>query len=295
MNSYPERLLEAMKRKSSPVALGLDPREDLIPGDCFPAGKRDPSAVAEAFFCFGKRLLKVLAPHIAAVKLQIAFYERLGVPGLEAYGRTMRLARELGVIAIGDIKRGDIGSTSEAYADAHLGGLDGRPGPFEADAVTLNPWLGGDSLEPFFARCRERGKGVYLLLHTSNPGSADLQELAAEGGGRVYERLAGLIAGWQGKGGESGGYSAIGAVLGATFPEELRSMRDRLPRAPLLVPGYGAQGAKGRDVAFLYGDGMRPHLIAASRSLAFGYRDKGLSLEDGAIAAVQEMKMEILG
>ena len=293
MESFVQRLSVAVRTKKSPVLLGLDPRADWIPDDCFPRGRSDESSIAEGFYRFGARLLESLQHDIAAVKPQIAFYEALGLPGLKAYVDLLRKAQSLGIITIADIKRGDIGSTSEAYAQAHLGGKSGA-GPFEADAVTLNPWLGGDSLEPYFERCRDRGKGVYLLLHTSNPGSTDLQEGDLASGRKVYQHLADLIGQWQERWTPNEGYSSIGAVVGATWPEQLLELRKRCPRAPFLVPGYGSQGGTGNDVAPLYAAGPAPHLINASRSLTYAYRKLGVSLEEGAQIAVREMKADIL-
>ncbi len=285
---YPLRLLQGVREKLSPICLGLDPRPDLMPEECWPGSRRDAGAAAEAAENFGLRLLEALAPHAAAVKVQIAFYEALGIRGLEAYQRTLKEARRRGLIAIADVKRGDIASTAEAYAAAHL-----APGaPFEADAVTLSPWLGHDSLEPFLGHCQKAGKGVYLLLHTSNPGSKDVQELPLADGTPLYRRLAVLMAGWQRDlGGE--GMSPLGAVVGATYPTELADGLALLPRAPFLVPGYGAQGAGGREVACLYARGPAPHLVNASRSLIYSQRENGQSFEDGAIAAALAMKAEI--
>lgn len=291
--NFSEKLQREMLAKQTPVLMGLDPRVELIPEDCFDGSKRDDKAVGQAFWTFGKRLIEALAPHIAAVKPQIAFYENWGLPGLEAYQRILSFAKEKGVLSIADIKRGDIGSTSEAYAQAHLGGESG-PGPFEADAVTINPWLGRDSLEPYFERCLSRGKGVYLLLHTSNPGSKDLQEKELSSGKAMYLELAEMIHSWQESLEKDAGYSSIGAVVGATFPEQLKDLQTLMPRTPFLIPGYGSQGGKGEDLAFLYQEGIRPHLINASRSLTYAYRELDVSLEEGALKAVEIMKKDIL-
>lgn len=290
--SFADKVQEAVAQRKTPVLMGLDPRVDCIPDDCFSRGKGDEEAIAEGFLNFGTRLLEALKDHIAAVKPQIAFYEALGIPGLQTYAELLKRAKALDVLTIADIKRGDIGSTAEAYAQAHLGGGEGSAGPFEADAVTLNAWLGGDSLEPFFQRCRDHAKGVYLLLHTSNPGSVDLQEADLASGQKVYEHLADLIDGWQGEG---EGFSSIGAVVGATWPRQLVELRERLPCTPLLVPGYGSQGGKGEDVAPLYAHGPAPHLINASRSLTFAWMKRGGTLESAALEAVKEMKVDILG
>jgi len=290
--SYSERLIAAMQSKQSPILLGLDPRADMIPEDCFVEGRGDAGAIAKGFERFAFRLMEALALHVVAIKPQIAFYEAYGLPGLQVYANILEKARALDLISIADIKRGDIGSTAEAYAQAHLGGPE--MGPFEADAVTINPWLGGDSLEPFFKRCQQRDKGVYLLLHTSNAGSSDLQETNLSSGKKLYSHLAQLIANWQQIWSPQGDYASIGVVVGATYPEQLTELKAVLPRAPFLVPGYGSQGGTGKDVASLYDKTWTPHLINASRSLTFAYRERGTTLEEGAIAAALEMKRDIL-
>jgi orotidine-5'-phosphate decarboxylase len=287
------RLQNRIKEFKTPILLGLDPRAEMLPEDCFKNNGRTLENIADAFYNFGIRLIDALSTKVAAIKPQIAFYEALGIPGLTAYQKTIEYASSKGVIVIADIKRGDIGSTAEAYAQAHLGSKDTNDGPFEADAVTLNPWLGIDSLEPFFERVSNKDKGVYLLLHTSNPGSKDLQETKTANNDYLYEHLASLILSWQKGLGENG--KSIGVVLGATFPEQLKNMHELLKDTPLLIPGYGAQGGTGKDLNFLFKDKLGPHLINASRSLTYAYKKYNTSLEEGAILATEEMKKDLLG
>jgi|SaaInlStandDraft_1057018.scaffolds.fasta_scaffold08741_1 orotidine-5'-phosphate decarboxylase len=292
---FAENLAKRVEALHTPVLMGLDPRADLIPDDCFVEGRSDAVSIAKGFERFGIRLLEALADKVAAVKPQIAFYEALGLPGLQAYIAIIKRARELGIPTIADIKRGDIGSTAEAYACAHLKGSQGEDAPFEADAVTLNAWLGEDSLTPFFERCQKYEKGVYLLLHTSNPGSTDLQEWEGKGAKKVYQHLADLMDRWQDQFTPTEKWSSIGAVVGATWPSQLVELRDRLPRTPFLVPGYGSQGGKGEDVAFLFEKTEVPHLINASRSLTYAYRnEEGMTLEEGALKACEAMRKDIL-
>lgn len=292
---FAEKLASRIEKLKTPVLMGLDPRADLIPDDCFVNGRGSAEAISEGFARFGIRLLEALSDKIAAVKPQIAFYEAFGLPGLKAYQQILQRAKGLGIPTIADIKRGDIGSTAEAYACAHLKGNDGEDAPFEADSVTLNAWLGEDSLEPFFKRCVEHQKGVYLLLHTSNPGSTDIQEWEGKTGQRVYQHLSDLMDRWQEKYTPEGDWSPIGAVVGATWPKQIVELKDRLPRTPFLVPGYGSQGGKGEDVAVLYEKMKVPHLINASRSLTYAYRkEEGLTLEEGAIKACEAMTKDIL-
>ncbi len=293
MDTYPQRLAAAIIKKKSAILLGMDPRPALIPTDCYPSSEHSVECTAQAFYTFADRLMTALVDRVAAVKLQIAFYEALGVPGMLAYQKTLRRAKELGLLTIGDIKRGDIGTTAEAYAMGHLGGPG--EGPFEADAVTLNPWLGRDSLEPFFDRCIHRGKGVYVLLHTSNAGAADLQHLKISGKARekLFTRLGSLISEWQKILPTEGG-SPLGVVAGATYPHQLKESLDLLPNTPFLVPGYGAQGATGKNLQDLMKSKQKIHLVNASRSLIFAYREKGTSLEEGAIQAADEMKQDLM-
>jgi orotidine-5'-phosphate decarboxylase len=292
--TFSERLLNKINKKQSPVLLGLDPRPEMLPDDCFKSKNGTVEDTAQAFTNFGIRLIDALEEDIAAIKPQIAFYEALGLPGLKAYCDTIEYAQKKDVIVIADIKRGDIGSTAEAYANAHLGPLEGTSkGPFEADAVTLNPWLGKDSLVPFFERCKKKNKGVYLLLHTSNPGSKDLQEIQTENQKNVYEELSDIIKEWQTE--YSPSPSNIGVVFGATFPEQLEQMQLHLANTPLLIPGYGAQGGSGKDLNFLFKGEFGPHLVNASRSLTYAYQKYECSLEEGAKKAVIAMKQDLLG
>ena len=290
--SFAARLERAVRSKKSPVLLGMDPRLEQIPANCFPGGRRDAQQAGAAFSTFARRIIDAVAPRVAAIKPQIAFYEAHGLPGLQAYQDTIRYATQKDLLVIGDIKRGDIGSTSEAYAEAHLG-TSGHAGPFEVDAVTFNPWMGGDSLAPFTERIKTRHKGVYILLHTSNPGSQDLQEQTLTGGQKVFVQLAALIRQWQDACDAGQPMSSIGVVAGATYPEQLQEIQTLLPRAPLLIPGYGSQGGRGADVAFLFKGGLGPHLVNASRSILYAYEKYGCDLESGAIRAVDEMLADL--
>lgn len=281
-------LLPFGSEKPSPVLLGLDPREGRIPEDCYPSPARDAEATGVAFRNFGCRLLDALKGEIRAVKVQIAFYEALGIAGLKAYIETLAHAKKLEIPVIADVKRGDIASTAEAYARAHLAG------DFEADAVTLSPWLGKDSIQPFVNEAKNRGKGLYLLLHTSNPGSKDLQELRLKNGDRVFEALANLIAAWQQELPREGDWSPMGVVVGATWRDAIYEMKLRLPGTPFLVPGFGAQGGTAEDVACLFENDQNAHLVNASRSIIFAFEKDGGSLEDAALNAARTMKHEIL-
>ncbi|MFM8386669.1 MAG: orotidine-5'-phosphate decarboxylase [Planctomycetia bacterium] len=252
--------LEAVRRaRRTTLCVGIDPRLDQLP----PAFRALGDA-QRALTRFGMEVLEITAPHAACYKPQIAFFEAHGLVGLRAYAAIVAEARRKGLLVIGDIKRGDIGTTAEAYAAGHL-----TPGSdFEVDAVTLNPWMGRDALAPFVKQAVAHGKGLYVLVRTSNPGAADLQDLALGDTARVFERAADLVASLGAPhASPATGLSAVGAVVGATGPQASAALRARLPSTPFLVPGYGAQGATARDVAVCYRKDGSGAVINASRSI----------------------------
>ncbi|MFM8978860.1 MAG: orotidine-5'-phosphate decarboxylase [Planctomycetia bacterium] len=254
--------LEARRReRRTTLCVGIDPRLDQLP-----AAFRQAGDARQALTRFGLEVLEITAPYAACYKPQIAFFEAHGLPGLMAYATIVAEARRKGLLVIGDIKRGDIGTTAEAYAAGHL-----APGSdFEVDAVTLNPWMGRDALAPFVKQAAAHGKGLYVLVRTSNPGAADLQDLALAGAqeARVFERAADLVASLGAPHVSAAtGLSAVGAVVGATGPQASAALRQRLPSTPFLVPGYGAQGATARDVAVCYRQDGSGAVINASRSI----------------------------
>ncbi|RKY22852.1 MAG: orotidine-5'-phosphate decarboxylase, partial [Planctomycetota bacterium] len=216
--NFADRLFEAVREKGSVVVVGLDPRPELLPPSLSPAPDAGAEAVAKAFLAFNEAVIEAVAPYAVAVKPQVAFYEKLGPAGMETFARTCRAAAERGLLVIGDVKRGDIGSTAEAYADAWFGG------PYACDAITLNPYLGADSLRPFVSRCEE-GYGCFVLVRTSNPGAADLQDVRDARGRPLYLRTAEMLASLGGDCVGECGYSAVGAVVGATWPEQLAELR----------------------------------------------------------------------
>jgi orotidine-5'-phosphate decarboxylase len=263
-STFFERLEAARSERGTVLCVGIDPRLDRIPAEIQKAAGGDPG---ETLRRFGLELLDLVREDAACVKVQVAFFEALGLKGLQAYAAILAQARRRGIPVIADVKRGDIGSTAEAYAAGHLA----KGGDLEADAITANPYLGADALQPFVAAAKAAGKGVYVLVRTSNPGAKDLQEIAVEGG-RVFERVADLVERLDG-----GGARAVGAVVGATAPEAGRRLRARMPSTPFLVPGYGAQGASADDVAAC----LRPDgggiVVNASRSVIDPPGERGLS------------------
>jgi orotidine-5'-phosphate decarboxylase len=262
METFPERLERARTERHTTLCVGIDPRIERLPDEIRREAGDD---VERALTRFGCEVIELAGPHAACVKPQIAFFEAHGLAGLRAYVAILAEARRRGLPLIADVKRGDIGSTAAAYAAGHLA----PGGDLEADAVTLNPYLGADALRPFVEAAAKAGKAVYVLVRTSNPGARDLQELPTGPDGRpLYERAARLVADL-GRGTESAatGLSAVGAVVGATAPEAAAALRRLLPDAPFLVPGYGAQGATAHDVVAAHRPDGSGVVVNASRSI----------------------------
>ena len=256
--TFADRLAEAVERKRSQLVVGLDPRLDLLPVELRGEAVlgRAEAANAYARFCCG--IVDAVAPYVVAVKPQVAFFEAFGGDGFA------------GLLVIADRKRGDIGSTARAYASAYLEPHDERE-PL-ADALTVNTYLGGDSVEPFLQACRLHGAGIFCLVRTSNAGASDVQELALSDGRRVWQHVAELVGEWGAELTGERGLSSVGAVVGATVPRAVAEARRLLPRAVLLLPGVGAQGATAADVARAFTSGPASALVTASRSVIFAYR-----------------------
>lgn len=272
--NFADVLMEAIRREKSQVVVGLDPRLDRLPAELKPAeGVEGSGAAADAIVAFNRAVIEAVAGHAVAVKCQVAFYEQHGCEGMRAYAATLRCAREHGLIVIGDVKRSDIASTAAAYAAGHLGrpGADASaPGDFIADAVTINPYLGSDGVSPFLEAAAANGKGVFVLVKTSNPSSAEVQDVDC-GGMPLYEHVAALVEHWcQPYLGQSS-YSALGAVVGATFPRELARLRELMPHVPFLVPGFGAQGAGAEQVAGAFDSQGEGAIVNSSRGIIFAW------------------------
>jgi orotidine-5'-phosphate decarboxylase len=263
--NFADRLTAACREKRSSVCVGIDPRVKLLPAEFRPM-RDTPHDQAAAIAEWGRALISVIAPLVPVIKPQIAFYEALGAPGFRAYHETVIAAQEKGLLVIADVKRGDIGSTAEAYAEGHFG-LVG------ADAMTVNPYLGRDSLEPYLAHCRAAGKGIFVLVKTSNPGSSDLQDVWA-GDAPLSQHVAKMVKDIGADPSLVGtcGLSAVGAVTGATFPDELCVLRAAMPTTPLLVPGYGAQGGTAADCAKAFLADGTGAVVNSSRGITFAFR-----------------------
>lgn len=296
--NFADRLIVAIRRRGNPVSVGIDPRpESMPPGllDRFPASR---AGVAAGFEAFGRGVIDAVAGLVPVVKFQAAFYEAYGPEGFAALHASVRYAHQAGLIAILDGKRNDIGSTAEAYARAYLGEIEvgGRTeAPWDADALTVNPYLGSDGIEPFARLGAKSGKGLFVLVRTSNPSAVEFQDI--ESGGRpLYRHVAERLADWAAPHRGESGYSAIGAVVGATYPEELGELRAALPGIFFLVPGYGAQGASARDVVgALDADGLGA-IINSARGIGFAYRRPDLRDRFGADwqGAVAEAAREMI-
>lgn len=292
MKHFADRLADAIERKSSCVVVGLDPRPELFPPDLRPPPGATPEAVAERLRLFQRGVIEATAPHAAAVKPQIAFYEAFGPAGVAAYWDAVACARQAGLLVIGDVKRGDIGSTAAAYAQAHLG-------PDGPDAITVNPYLGEDGLAPFAEAARNGGRGVFVLVKTSNPSAAQLQDLVADGEpvyahvGRMVNRLGAEELGER-------GYSLAGAVVGATQPASAERLRALMPKAFFLVPGYGAQGGGAADCAPCFNADGLGAVVNSSRGIIFAWNASPWKERFGpqrwteAVgAAARQMKVEL--
>jgi orotidine-5'-phosphate decarboxylase len=289
--AFGDRLAEAVERKRSQLLVGLDPLPELLPVEL--AGEaglgRSEAADACARFCCG--VIDAVASYAVGVKPQLAFFEALGSPGMEALENVCAYARTAGLLVVADAKRGDIGSTARAYASAYLEGPDGRP-PL-ADAMTVNPYLGRDSLDPFLAACRRDGAGIFCLVKTSNEGVADIQDLALSDGTPLWQHVARLVAEWGEDLVGERGLSSVGAVVGATHPRAVGEARRLLPRAVLLLPGIGAQGAGPADVARAFTSGPASALVAASRSVLYAYRTTDDDWRSAAAAEAARLKSEV--
>ena len=284
MQNFADRLIAAIKEKGNPCIIGLDPRLELIPKSFFPDESADltrDETIEDTIFAFNETIIDAVKNLVPAVKLQSAFYEQYGVPGMWAFERSIKYAKDAGLIVVVDAKRNDIGSTAQAYANAFLGRtliLEEESPIFNADALTVSPYMGRDSLQPFVDVCKKFGKGLFVLVKTSNTGSGDFQDITVkETGEPLYNSVAKMVDEFaEGTTGESG-YSSIGAVVGATFPAEAEKLRRRMPKAIILVPGYGAQGGTAADTIPSFNTDKLGALVHAARSITFSYDDLEVS------------------
>jgi orotidine-5'-phosphate decarboxylase len=280
--NFADRLVGAIEAKGAPICVGIDPMFEMFPdavagGPPSSRNANDVTRVIDTIYTFTTKVLKVVAPLVPCVKFQSAYFEKYLWEGVEAYYSLIHEAKQLGLVVIGDVKRGDIGSTAEAYAAGHLmdSPFDERDDTATPDAITVNPMLGMDTLKPFADAAKANGKGLFVLVRTSNPGSTETQDVKLADGRTWSEHLADLLRPVAGHDGLVGarGFSAVGAVVGATQPQTMTSLRDRLPQSIFLLPGYGAQGATAEMTRAAFRDG-KGALVSASRSILYAHREK---------------------
>jgi len=288
---FGDRVAECVERRRSQLVLGLDPVVELLPVELQGDAAAGPEARGDAVARFCRGLIDAAAPVCIAVKPQLAFFEALGSHGLRAFEDACRYAREAGLLVIADAKRGDIGSTARAYAAAYVEPRDG--GPPVADAITVNAYLGQESMEPFLAACKHQGAGVFVVTKTSNAGSADVQDLRLRDGDVVWHRVALLAREWGEEFIGERGLSSVGLVIGATYPRAVGEARRLCPQQVLLLPGIGAQGAGPAEVARAFTSGPASALVAVSRAIDYAYRARGGDWRTAAGAEATRLRDEI--
>ena len=267
--SFSDRLAQQIRNKQSVVCVGLDPRTESLPDSLRPAPGASPAEVAEAYRQFCIEIIDVVAPLVPVVKPQAAFFEQLGPSGMVALGDVICQATNAGLLVVLDGKRNDIGTTAEAYAAAYLG-IDGKS-PWGADCLTVSPYLGEDSLEPFVNRCDQTASGIFVLVKTSNPGGGWLQDRSCDGT-TIYQHVADMVQQLNQPRLGACGYGSIGAVVGATYPEQLSELRERMRSAWILIPGFGAQGGAAEDVRGGFDDQGLGAIVNSSRHIIFAHR-----------------------
>jgi len=308
--NFADKLIEAIKKKGTPICVGLDPNFEKIPKfikeKAFQQSEKSPMACAvDAILEFNKGIIDAVADIVPVVKPQIAYYEIFGHDGIWCYEETLKYAKHRGLLTIADAKRNDIGSTAQAYAQAFLGEIcfgEGEaeiivPG-FDADAVTVNPYLGWDGIKPFVEEARKYDKGIFVLVKTSNPSSLDLQDLQMKDGSYVYEIMGGFADSWGATEIGESGYSLVGAVVGATHPTQAKRLRMLMPNTIFLVPGYGAQGGSAEDVRACFDKDGFGAIVNNSRGINYAFEKMPEFGENGYAEAARKatlMMKEDLG
>lgn len=300
------KLISNIRKTNAPIVVGLDPMLNYIPEHiqkkAFAEFGETLEGAAEAIWQYNKGIVDATCDLIPAVKPQIAMYEQFGIPGLIAYKKTVEYCKAKDLVVIGDIKRGDIGSTSAAYAVGHLGQVQvgsKKYAGFDEDFATVNPYLGSDGVKPFMDVCKEEKKGIFVLVKTSNPSSGEFQDRVIDGR-PLYELVGEKVAQW---GDElmGDGYSYVGAVVGATYPEMGKVLRKIMPKTSILVPGYGAQGGKGADLVHFFNEDGLGAIVNSSRGIIAAYKQEKYkefgaeNYADASRAAVKDMIADISG
>ncbi len=300
-----QKLINNIVKTDAPIVVGLDPNMKFIPEyikkEAFEKYGETLEGAAEAIWLFNKGIIDATYDLIPAVKPQIAMYEQFGIEGLSVFKRTVDYCKSKGLIVIGDVKRGDIGSTSASYAIAHLGKIQVGSktyAPFDEDMATVNPYLGTDGVKPFVDVCNECDKGIFVLVKTSNPSSGEFQDKLMEGK-PLYEQVADKIVNEWGAASMENDYSNVGAVVGATYPEQGKILREKMPNTYILVPGYGAQGGKGADLVHFFNKDGLGAIINSSRGIIAAYQNEKYAsfgeknFADASRQAVIDMKDDI--
>ena len=298
---FADKLVESIRRLNNPTVAGLDPKLEYVPAfireRAFKEKGNGFEGAAEAILQFNKMLIDALCDVIPAVKPQLAYYEMYGVAGVKAFAGTCTYAKSKGMLVIADGKRNDIGTTAEAYSAAFLGktaiGAVETPA-FDADALTVNPYLGFDGIKPFIEDCAKYGKGIFILVKTSNKSSGQLQDLLTKDGKTIYETVAELVNEWGSQVLGESGYSSIGAVVGATYPEQAKILRDIMKKAYILVPGYGAQGGTAADAVQSFDSDGLGAVVNASRSIMCAWKSDKWSAVYGEDAFDSAARAEAL-
>ena len=283
-----DTLCRAIQNTKCPVCVGLDTHYDYLPDA--DKGCTDTKKMADSIYAFNCGIVDAVRDIVPSVKVQAAYYEMLGADGMRCFYDTMQYAKEAGLIVIGDLKRNDIGSTAEAYSAAYLQRS-------AADFITVNAYLGVDGIKPFLDDCVDTGKGIFVLVKTSNPSGGEFQDLITNDK-KLYQTVADKVAQWGSDLIGDMGYSSVGAVVGATYPEEAQELRQRMPHTFFLVPGYGAQGAGADDIAVNFDERGLGAVVNSSRGILLAYKKEkyaGLSVENAARQAVLDMKYDIIG
>ena len=290
-----DRLIEKIIDMKNPTCVGLDTLFDYLP-DNMREGVTNFEQASERIFEFNKKLVDTVRDIVPSVKVQIAYYEMYGVAGMKAYEETLKYAAEKGMVVIADAKRNDIGSTASCYAKTFLGETEvngNKFKPFPSDYVTVNGYLGTDGIAPFVEECQKNDKGIFVLVKTSNPSGAEIQNMVLENGVPMYEYVGGLVEKW----GESTigeyGYSAVGAVVGATHPTEAARLREVLPHTFFLIPGYGAQGGNAEMLKSCFGANGLGGVVNNSRGILCAYKKNGGTYYDAARAACIAMQKDL--
>lgn len=303
---FADRLMDLVEQKNSRLIVGLDPDIERFPKDLLKNFGLIPdedgklalnddnfASAGQAVADFNTNIIRAVAPFVVAIKPQMAYYERLGPDGLKALQQTILRAKEYDLMVILDAKRGDIASTSRAYARGYFGS-EQQPAPLPVDAVTLNPYMGEEVITPFLEMSEQGNKGIFILVRTSNPSAKLIQDIGLSEGGVFYEKVARLVSEWgEGLVGGERGYSSVGAVVGATEPQAVSKVRELIPQGILLLPGFGAQGAGGAEVVEAFDPGGKGAIVNSSRGIIYAYEKTGGDIGEAAAKAAENARDEI--